>query len=530
MKKVIIGLLIGVLVIIGALLWKIYVIDGTLDKNGMINPEYLDGGEAGIPEDPVMVDGNYTYVDNEVLLEVIAGTWKSTDGRFELFIGKDYEVTLSVEGEQVLEDTLQYTYLQPGPVSYTEFNVNTQDMLLPDGTNLGEIQAFFHETDENGDKIILEFLKESGVQERVEFAHVSTDTGADQAETGSVDYEQVYDEILQEMYRIATDEDYADTLQEDNPAYLGISMVRVDIDGSEALGYCMEDLNRDGVPELIVGYYGQSDDSPYSHILYAAYTCQDNTPVLLFSGWYRNAYYYLGDGRFLNCGSNSAASSLYATYVLKPGETELTCEDYWFSEGIWTEDGEVATRYYHNTTGEYSTETSEKVDMTDEEFWQKEDDLATGIKKLPLISFADYGVKKGYQNAGSVSETEAAVLVQWYADAVQPPKAYDTFVAAEGEFAADALFTTDRVVNNFELFALNVLDITEEGKLVYETETLYSLDRFTPEKPLVVKLSFPGDLPAYGISYQDPDGSETTHRFSIGESGMDGSLFMSELN
>ena len=424
MKKVILGLLIGVVAIIGALLWKIYVIDGTLDKDGMIAPAYTEGGDGDITED----------------------------------------------------------------------------------------------------------LKENDVQERVEFAHVSADTGSDQAETGSVDYKQVYDDILQEMYRIVTDEEYADTLQEDNPAYLGISMARADIDGSEALGYCMEDLNRDGVPELLVGYCGQSDDTPYSHILYAAYTCQDNAPILLYSGWYRNAFYYLGDGRFLNCGSNSAASSFYATYVLKPGESELTCEDYWFSEGIWTVDGEVTIEYYHNTIGEYATDESEKLDISDDEFWQKEDELATGIKQLTLISFTDYGEQKGYQTAGSGSEAEAAVHVQWYADAAQPPKTYDTFVAAEGEYAADALFTTDHVVNSFELFALKVLDITEEGKLVYETETLYSLDRLTPEKPLVVKLSFPGDLRAYGISYEDAEGKGEEHRFSICMSGKDGSLLMSDLD
>ena len=351
MKKVILGLLIGVVAIIGALLWKIYVIDGTLDKDGMIDPAYTEGGDGDITEEPV------------------------------------------------------------------------------------------------------------------EFAHVSADTGSDQAETGSVDYKQVYDDILQEMYRIVTDEEYADTLQEDNPAYLGISMARADIDGSEALGYCMEDLNRDGVPELLVGYCGQSDDTPYSHILYAAYTCQDNAPILLYSGWYRNAFYYLGDGRFLNCGSNSAASSFYATYVLKPGETELTCEDYWFSEGILTVDGEVTIEYYHNTIGEYATDESEKLDISDDDFWQKEDELATGIKQLTLISFTDYGEQKGYQTAGSGSEAEAAVHVQWYADAARPPKTYDTFVAAEGEYAADALFTTDHVVNSFELFALKVLDITEEHRV-----------------------------------------------------------------
>ena len=53
MKKVILGLLIGVVVIIGALLWKIYVIDGTLDKDGMIDPAYTEGGDGDITEERV---------------------------------------------------------------------------------------------------------------------------------------------------------------------------------------------------------------------------------------------------------------------------------------------------------------------------------------------------------------------------------------------------------------------------------------------------------------------------------------------
>ena len=174
-KKVIIGLLIGVLVIVGAVLWKVYVIDGTLDKDGMINPEYVEGEGEDYTE-PIMLDGDYTYVNNEALLQVIAGTWKSSDDRYALLLSRDYEVTLLVDGESVLEDTLQFTYLQPGPVSSTEFQLNVWEMLLPDGTNLGEINFFYHEAGENDGKLVLEFQTESGIEEKVEFAHVSSET------------------------------------------------------------------------------------------------------------------------------------------------------------------------------------------------------------------------------------------------------------------------------------------------------------------------------------------------------------------
>lgn len=184
MKKVIIGLLIGVLVIVGAVLWKGYVIDGTLDKDGMINPEYVEGEGEDYTE-PIMLDGDYTYVDNDALLQVIAGTWKSSDDRYALLLSRDYEVTLLVDGESVLEDTLQFTYLQPGPVSSTEFQLNVWEMLLPDGTNLGEINFFYHEAGENDGKLVLEFQTESGIEEKVEFAHVSTEIEANLLPTDS---------------------------------------------------------------------------------------------------------------------------------------------------------------------------------------------------------------------------------------------------------------------------------------------------------------------------------------------------------
>ena len=48
----------------------------------------------------------------------------------------------------------------------------------------------------------------------------------------------------------------------------------------------------------------------------------------------------------------------------------------------------------------------------------------------------------------------------------------------------------------------------------------------TPDTPVAVQLIFPGDLPAYGISYVDAGGN--LRRFAIEVSGYDGSVLLEE--
>jgi len=66
-----------------------------------------------------------------------------------------------------------------------------------------------------------------------------------------------------------------------------------------------------------------------------------------------------------------------------------------------------------------------------------------------------------------------------------------------------------------------------DGSVNYtEDEVLYSQNELTPEKPLVVWVSFPGALPQRGISFVDENGIE--RRFVINMSGEDGSILLSE--
>lgn len=169
MKRVIIIFILIVILAIGTVLGlRIWAAAHVLDKDGMIDPNYTQPGETG---EPFMTDGDYTYVDNEKLLEVIAGTWSSTNEQCTLVIEEDYSMVLLVDEVKVLEDVLEFTYLQPGPVSQTDFSINAQNIILADGTNIGEIQYFYHKAGENRGQILIELKQEDGSEETMEFVY-----------------------------------------------------------------------------------------------------------------------------------------------------------------------------------------------------------------------------------------------------------------------------------------------------------------------------------------------------------------------
>ena len=149
MKKVLLVLLIVLLVLAilcaaGVFLFRHFVADRIMDKGGMENPDY-------VPEDVQPLDGDYTCAANELLLDKITGTWESTDGHWMMTLGEDYGITLSLDGETVLEDSLQFTYLQPGEERCTELALSSGANTLrrEDGSPVNEISSLRHEPAES---------------------------------------------------------------------------------------------------------------------------------------------------------------------------------------------------------------------------------------------------------------------------------------------------------------------------------------------------------------------------------------------
>lgn len=134
----------------GAFLFRHFVTNQITDRGGMENPD------AGAEEEQIL-DGNHTYAANEIFLRRIAGTWESTDGRWEMTLDEDCGIALALDGETVLEDTLVFSSLQPGEERYTELELASRDYTLrrPDDGAACEISCICHETAENGEQGII---------------------------------------------------------------------------------------------------------------------------------------------------------------------------------------------------------------------------------------------------------------------------------------------------------------------------------------------------------------------------------------
>lgn len=145
MKKILSVLLIALMVlsVTGVLLFRHFVADQIMDKGGMMNPDYNDGTEP-VP----VLDVDHTYVDNEKLLQMITGTWSSEDGHYTIKLDDDYRIVLSLDGELLLDDYIQFVYLQPGIIQFTEFSLNSCVLQRKDGSPVGKITSFYHETSE----------------------------------------------------------------------------------------------------------------------------------------------------------------------------------------------------------------------------------------------------------------------------------------------------------------------------------------------------------------------------------------------
>ena len=120
----------------------------------------------------------------------------------------------------------------------------------------------------------------------------------------------VYEPILKQ-YRTALEENW--TGQQLADAELNYMIKDVP---SEAVGYAVDDLDDDGIPELAIGTI--SGDEFYGKLIFELYTLDDHgDPVQIFSSIERNRYYYAGGIRFANLGSSAFDDSFVTTLKLE---------------------------------------------------------------------------------------------------------------------------------------------------------------------------------------------------------------------
>ena len=280
--------------------------------------------------------------------------------------------------------------------------------------------------------------------------------------------------------------------------------------GGTGVGYAMEDLTGDGVPELVLG--SLEDDT-----LYAVYTGDQGEPVLMLEGYCRNRCYYVGRGQFFCSGSASALNSILAAYTLSEDGLELVCEDFYFTDE--SADDMMDVSFFHNTSGVMDPDVSEQLDMDYDGFFAIEDKWMSQVRTIELTPF------EVEFNAGtSVVIDGPQVRAMWAGGEWNGD--YDWIDLSTGEPVSTILFVADSTVTDFQISSLFLESVDDYGNMNFSVTPLYTQDTLTPDWALVVDLTFYGDLPSYGISYVDAN--RQLWRFAIEISGYDGSIVLTE--
>lgn len=285
-------------------------------------------------------------------------------------------------------------------------------------------------------------------------------------------------------------------------------------DAVERVGYAFVDLNGDDEPELLVA---DGED-----ILIGGYSLVRGEPHRFLDGWYRSAYLPLEDGRIYYHGSGGAAYAIFGVYHLSEDGRELECEDYYFSDIAEGSDYDLV--FYHNTTGEWDTEASERFAGTENEFWAKADELSEGCKMPELTPLSDYDY------TGVLNQPLDCLVRADYLDEVEWQLGDHEDWRADlpsDEYSVTLVFRAREDVRDFKLLTLELKDVDESGKPDYRITELWRTEELKAGVPLTADVSFPGDIPTSGFSYI---AHGVKRWFTLSQSGRDGALVVTAIN
>lgn len=192
-----------------------------------------------------------------------------------------------------------------------------------------------------------------------------------------VSVETAYDELIQRYRQIVADPygSSAETAGERCVLTAARDTLEWDENPLATLGYAVEDLSGDGVPELVIGFLPD-----HSVFLYAVYTLVDGRPQVVFEDE-EGSLGYLGNGSFHYVVSLPTGMG-QGTVSLSQDGAQILWEDFYFTlDDIF---GGGTVTIYHNTTGSLDPAESELTDWTMEYFYAWEPEY----EDLPMIPFS----------------------------------------------------------------------------------------------------------------------------------------------
>ena len=218
------------------------------------------------------------------------------------------------------------------------------------------------------DQIVLSSVPASlngwSVLARYENGDVTKDSGA--ALITVYSYEELYESVFQNYRDIAKTGSTKDEF--------GLSS-GAELSKDAELGYCLVDVDGNGICELLVGLR-EGDDMP--KVVRSMFTLVNYKPQLVFVSWARSRYTYAGGNKFVYQGSGGATESSDYIYEYSDGKLSV-------AEGIYTaDDGTGNVGYYSVTGGDRNTGTSTAI--TEEEYASKAAEHAALEQSLPTLT------------------------------------------------------------------------------------------------------------------------------------------------
>ena len=126
-------------------------------------------------------------------------------------------------------------------------------------------------------------------------------------------------------------------------------------------------------------------------------------------------------------------------------------------------------------------------------------------------------------------EDEGLVKVYFEEDYPDDLDDYDEFVLEEDDYAGPIVYAASKNVKNFKIYKISSIDEKEDSDdFTYTGYEVYSADKLSSKKPLLVTMLFYGDMPEYGFSYDDSDGNTRFFLTELG--GKDGSIVVVEVD
>ena len=106
---------------------------------------------------------------------------------------------------------------------------------------------------------------------------------------------------------------------------------------------------------------------------------------------------------------------------------------------------------------------------------------------------------------------------------------YTLVVVSNDDYSVKVLIsTTSETLTNLEFYTLELIDFDDSGKATYNETVVSQLDELTPDRPVVLQMTFGEFIPTVGFSYVDAAGNR--HKVGITESGKDGSIIAVDID